>query len=348
MSNPEFERLLFELINDLGAARPVQASMLGLTDWDSELPDMSASGILSRQAVEREWVARFEAVDETTLSPGRQIDRALVIARLGSETETADFEAWRRSPERYLENGVFSLFLHGARAEDEAVDAAVARLAKAADNLSAARLNVRPELAHPEILRRELASVAGQAAFLRNDVAKFVAEPRLRAKLQSAAAQVAPLYDELARAMEAMVATASGSFVFGAARYDIVLRRAELLDHNTATLLRAGWSQLEALEQQISEVAARVDPETTWFDVFSGSQAMHVSTMSDLVVEYRGLTARARDFVRSHGLMTLPPENSVPLSRPCRFKVRLRSRVTTLRHRSCREVAADSMSRSRP
>src|SRR5215203_5739531 len=57
-----FDSLVAELVADQLRANPVLASGLGVTEHDSELPDLSAAGIASRDKAEDDWVRRHRAL----------------------------------------------------------------------------------------------------------------------------------------------------------------------------------------------------------------------------------------------------------------------------------------------
>ena len=138
---------------------------------------------------------------------------------------TADFDAWRRYPTAYLENGVFELFVHGTRDESAAVEAAVQRLAQVPHALQAGRENLDPALVDAELARQwAIPNAAAQASFLREGLAGFVADPGRRAELEQAGAVAATAYDEYVDYLEDLAGRATGSFVFGEERYDAVLR----------------------------------------------------------------------------------------------------------------------------
>ena len=135
------------------------------------------------------WLERFATWPEDGVTPEQRIDLALLRAHLGQQGATADFDAWRRYPTAYLENGVFELFVHGTRDEDAAVEAAVQRLAQVPDALRAGRENLDPTLVDAELARQwAIPNAAAQASFMRQGLAGFVADPVRRAELVAAGA----------------------------------------------------------------------------------------------------------------------------------------------------------------
>ena len=76
-----------------------------------------------------------------------------------SDWRLADWLAWRRQPETYLNpglGGIFTLFLHRLKPEPELVRAALARLRAIPRALEDGRRNIRPELAPPVFVDRAI------------------------------------------------------------------------------------------------------------------------------------------------------------------------------------------------
>jgi uncharacterized protein (DUF885 family) len=316
-----FESLAAEFFDETAAANPADASLHGLTEWDHELEDLSEPAIVARHRRDQHWLQAFAALDPSTLTAEQAIDRDLVVARLGARINNFDFDSWRRSPEQYLGSGVFQLFVHGTRPQAEAVAAAVDRLARVPGNLEAAKQNLRADLASADLLKRELVSIRGQAAFLRNELGAFVNDEGLRGKLLEAALPVADAYDDLAEFVEQLVPKAVGSFAFGERRYNTVLQQAEQLHYDVRELRQVGERELAAVEAQLAEVATRMSGSPDWMKAVDELQGKHARDLPGLLEEYRALTARTRQFIIDRDLMTLPPgEECVVAPAPSFFR----------------------------
>jgi len=119
---------LAALVNDFLANEfdisPVNASGLGLTEYDERLDDMSADAFHRRDADAAEWLKRFESA-AGELSADDEIDRQLAISALRGRLIGADWEVWRRDPTTYsgpVLNGLFGLFLNRLRPTADLVD----------------------------------------------------------------------------------------------------------------------------------------------------------------------------------------------------------------------------------
>jgi uncharacterized protein (DUF885 family) len=312
-SPDEFDRAVAQFLREYLEAEPVGASFYGLTEWDGLLPDMTAAGFATREAAAARWLARFsdwpdhDADTGDSLTPAQRIDLALLVAHLGQQVATADFVAWQRYPTLYLENGVFELFVHGTRDEAAAVRAAVERLAQVPDALAAARQNLNPALIDPDLLAQwAVPNAAAQASFMREGLAGFVADAGRRAELGEAGAVAATAYDEFVDYLGDLVGRATGSFVFGEARYDAVLRIGEGFDFGARTLREMGREQVASLTARMAALAEEIDGTPDWTAVVNRLRDDHPATMDELLESYRSETDRARSFVRDNGLMSIP------------------------------------------
>jgi uncharacterized protein (DUF885 family) len=288
-------------------AHPTTASFYGLTEWDHRLDDATAAGFERRDTAAREWLDRFTAVDGVTLSPAQQVDLALLRAHLGQRVATADYAPWRHNAATYLDNGVFELFVHGTRSEDDATAAAVERLRQVPAMLAAGRENLDPARADAELVRQwAIPNVAAQAAFMREGLGVFVGQRDLRARLERAGAVAADAYDAFGTYLTGLAAQATGSFAFGEARYDVVLRVGEGFDFGARQLREMGREQVEQLDARMATLAESISGTPDWRAVVRGLRDAHPASMEDMLGCYREEAARARDFVRAEGLMTVP------------------------------------------
>ena len=304
----EFDRLVKEFIDETLRENPVDATNLGIKKWDAEVSDFSASAIRRRESRNKAWLQRFEQISDTGLSGTQKIDRQLLLARLGMSAANADFQNWRRSPEFYVADGTFQLFLHQARPEFQATAAAVKRLAEVPKLVRAAKRNLDPAMASPVVLKRELETVKGQVQFLREELPGFVQNTVLQRKLREAAEPAARAYEQLAAHVEQMIGVATGSFAYGERRYNTLLQTGEMLSYDARSLREMGWREFRSLDKQMSEISRRISGSPNWRKLLPKLQAQHPADMAELVAEYRRLTERARKFVIEKDLMTMPPE----------------------------------------
>jgi uncharacterized protein (DUF885 family) len=307
-----FEAAVAQFLREYFEAEPVGASFYGLTEWDGQLPDLTAAGFAEREAAAARWLERFAAwptagAAAAALTAEQRIDLALLHAHLGQQVATADFAAWQRYPTMYLENGVFELFVHGTRDEAAAVEAAVQRLAQVPEALRAGRENLDPALVDAELVRQwAIPNAAAQASFMREGLAGFVTDAVRRAELEEAGAEAARAYDEYVDYLGDLAERSFGSFVFGEEHYDDVLRIGEGFEFGARTLREMGREQVESLTARMAALAEEIDGTPDWTGVIDRLRDDHPASMDELLLRYRNETDRARAFVRDRGLMSIP------------------------------------------
>jgi uncharacterized protein (DUF885 family) len=77
-----FDDLAARLLDDVFAADPVTATMIGDHRFDERWPDTSERGRLERLAMYERWTGAFEALDPAPLTADQRIDRDLVLGEL--------------------------------------------------------------------------------------------------------------------------------------------------------------------------------------------------------------------------------------------------------------------------
>ncbi len=293
----DFDRAIDQLMAREFEESPVWASLLGVDGYDARLDDCSAEGFGRRSSEDEVWLQRFAGTDPEGLSFDQSIDRALVLAHLGQRVALADWEAWRRSPEGYLETGITELFLLGMRTEDEFTASAVARLRAIGSVLEEAERNLDPALASRLVVERGLAQCVANIGFARNDVAGLARQPANQRRLGEAGEIGARSYERFADFLRRLLPQCTGTFVFGEDRYNEVLGRGELLDLDVDSLRRLGWAEYNRVAGLMGSLA----------DTISGGDEDWPAAVRRLF--QRGLTAGIID--------KNPAKNLLKAYRPC-------------------------------
>lgn len=307
-------RPLDQLVEDFLAVEyghsPVLASALGLTAYDDRLDDLSASAFFERDADARAYLDRFEALPDADLTPAERIDRDLAIAMLRGRLVQSEWQGWKRDPLVYsgpVVSGIFGLFLHRLRPEDELVDAACARLAQAHRALDQGRANLDASLAHPLIVERAIGSARGGARYVRDLLPNETAVPELREQLRVAGAAAGEALDAWATWLTGFAAEAHGSWVFGEERYTRILREREQLPYDARSLRELGRQEFDRLDAEMRAIALRIAGTEDWHEVIDRANREDRPRTEEAMREsYEVWTARARDFLARERLVTLP------------------------------------------
>src|SRR4030095_2889085 len=80
-----FETLVSAYIEEIFTDRPALATFQGWAGLADRSPHLSADAVTEREDRRARWLARFDELDDATLSPEQRIDRDLAIAVLRSE-----------------------------------------------------------------------------------------------------------------------------------------------------------------------------------------------------------------------------------------------------------------------
>ena len=106
-----FDRLVAELVADQCTASPTLGSVLGLTEYDELLPDLSVDGVAARERAEDAWVARLRDLDPADLTDDELVDRDLALMVLRGREVMRGWADWRRSPDHYAGAALSSVFV---------------------------------------------------------------------------------------------------------------------------------------------------------------------------------------------------------------------------------------------
>lgn len=301
--------LVDELLEEEFELSPVTASSLGLTDYDAGMDDVSAEGFAERERDATDFLARFSAIGDDGLTLDERIDRDLAIATLKGRLVMADWRGWQRDPLAYSGpaiHGIFLLFLHRLRPDQDLVDAATSRLAQVAGVFEHGRANLDPALAHPVLIERGAGSARAAARYLREYLPDETRDPELSERLRSAGTRAADAFDDWARFLDGFRGRAHGSWVFGEERYSRILMDREALGMDARTLRERGQAEFHRLDAEMSALALRIGGTSDWHEVIEGSMADHPLTEEAMRQAYEVWTARSRDFLVREGLVTLP------------------------------------------
>jgi uncharacterized protein (DUF885 family) len=302
-------QLVDEFLETEFAHSPTLASRLGLTEYDHRVDDLSAEAFGLRDADAADFLARFSALPDADLTPNERIDRDLAIAMLRGRLVQEEWQGWRRDPLTYsgpIADGLFSLFLHRLRPEQDLVDAACARLTQTARALEQGRANLDAALAHPLIVNRAMASARSSARYVRELLPSEVEAVELRERLRSAGAEAGDALERWASFLGAFANEAHGSWVFGEVRYTAILREREALPYDARGLRELGQREFDRLDAEMRALALRIAGTDDWHEVISTANKDHPLTEEAMRQAYEVWTERARRFLVDHGLVSLP------------------------------------------
>jgi uncharacterized protein (DUF885 family) len=292
---------------------PLQAGMMGsdAPEHTRTLGDHSAEGFARRERGAAEQLAKLDALAEAPADFEDAIDRDLVRSVLRGQLIFAERPAWRRDPGEYLEPGLYGMyvpFLHKTRPEAELVDEALDKLAQIPETLAQCRRNIDPAQTPELFVERALGPARAGRSFLTAALPGMVEDEKLRAELAGAAEPAAEAYDATAAWRAGLVKQAEGDWRLGADMYSKVLLESELLGYGVEELHARGLAAYDALDAEMSEVAARVPGGSAdWRATMETLIQDYPPSMDAMLAEYVAETERARQFTKNHDLVTFAP-----------------------------------------
>jgi uncharacterized protein (DUF885 family) len=287
---------------------PVSASALGLTEYDERLDDLSAAAFQRRTAQDREWLRRFRAVPDEGLGSAA-IDRDFLISILRGREILHPHEMWRRQPATYLGpglQGVFILFLHRLRGERDLADAARSRLEQVPASLEHGTANLDPALVPAIYVERGIGQAKAAARYARELVPSEVKDPSARQRLAAAGESAAKAFERFAAFLAELQKKAAGSYAVGERIYTSLLREKELLPYDARQLRERGREQYDLLAAEARRLAKQIAGHDDWVALLHDLNKVHARDPEGMRREYEEWTAKARDFLRRTGLVTLP------------------------------------------
>lgn len=306
--------LIDEILRSIWSANPTAATSAGIHDHDDRLVDCDPDAIQARLgslAAHRRDLDRLAGT-----IPALQPDDALDVRVLRDTLEVderllREVRAPFRDPSYYLDEILYGIYLLAERQFAPLPERAqsAARRARAVPGLlKQARANLSdPGAIPPEWVTAALQQVQGGLAFL--EAARRELAPQAgsaRADLEgglSVAAEALSGFGDHVRAR--LLPSASGGFAVGRDLFDFLLRVQHGIDLDADALHEFGAAQVTRCRELLEEAARAVDPHRSWQDLVAGWKEDHPSEQAFLA-EYRREVERAREFVRSRGLATLP------------------------------------------
>ena len=309
----EFAQLVDDFLANEWEISPVNASTLGLRQFDEQLDDMSADSFRRRDADAAEWLKRFEAAGGGDLAIDDEIDRQLAVCALKGRLIAADWQVWRRDPTTYsgtILNSLFYLFLNRLRPTEDLVDAAVARLEQVPRALQQARANLDPTLASPLIVERGTGSARAGGQYVRSMLVDEADTDSQRERLRAAGAIAGDAFDEYVAFLEGLLPQCRGTWVYGEERYSRQLREREALDFDARSLREMGQAEYDRLDAEMKHLCRDARGTDDWSAVLVEADEDHPPTEEAMRRAYAEWTEKARAFLGQTGLVTLPDGES--------------------------------------
>lgn len=315
----ELAPLLDEFMAYWWRVYPTIATSVGIHAHDAELEHYDADTIAEVVRQSRAYLTAFERITPTSI--GEEIDRELVMSQLRWQLyELAEVGTHQRNPALYLEAPLSALYLMAVRdyapAGERALQA-TERLIALPGALEEARENltrVAPVFARTAtaMARSGLALFSGLlplslGSALEDDLDQF-------ARWENALRGAEKALDDFATWLEEeAVPRATHDFALGRAAYETKVRLLHGLPYGVDELLAYGEELKRETEAALDEVARELDGTRSWREITESLKDDHPP--ADALIEtYAQEMQRARQFVEGHGLVSIPPGESLEVT----------------------------------
>lgn len=289
--------------------RPVNATFIGIHDYDHLLPDYSPQGV---DAVQHEMASLLRRLDDRSVAPpqtlAEETDRILATGFLKIQQWEYNSRHFRYgNPSVYTGEAIFgilSLFLRPFAPIVERVESAMARLEAIPTLLAQGEANVRT--APAAWTERAIREAEGTIRFLGNGVTLLmttegVINAHFRAAADRARAAVAR-YQEYLRTQ--VTEDAEDRYACGEEAFEMYMREGHQLDSDGTEVARYAREQFAQAQAALNAGAARFGARN-WREALAKLADIH-PTSEKYYGRYQALGNACRAAAETHDLITWP------------------------------------------
>lgn len=317
--NASLDRLVDLFFNDCFKASPDWATGLGIHDYDALMPDYSSEGFVKHAANLKEHLAKFEAVDASSLDVQQQIDRELVIAYIKARLlEIESIEGWKHNPDHYstyCNEAIYCLISRDFAPIDDRLKSIIAREKHIKDLLEQGKKNVvNPPRIYTEIALEQLPGILDFFKTSVPEKAETASNKELVGEFKKTNAEViAALTEYQTYLKEKLLPVSKGSFALGKENYARKLLYEEMVDIPLDKVLADGEAELRRLQKQFVDTAAIISPGKNAREVFAVVSAEHPKPDA-LISSVSGVLGSLRSMCTDKGIVTIPFDDKLQVT----------------------------------
>jgi uncharacterized protein (DUF885 family) len=307
------DKLVERYLREMVEASPIAGTYLGLHEGDGELGDFSREAIEEEHGHRTRLLSDLDGLSLEGASADAKADAVILRTALrGAIFEHEVLRHHERRPADYVQSalgGCNLLLIREFAPLAERAHPLLSRLRQVPQVLAAMRENVKDPPRVFTTIAREAA--LGGVAFIRSVVPRVIEEvPDLGPELDEAATTAAGAFEEAAEYLAGLEEGPDVPFHVGRENYEWLLNEIHLLDMDSDDLLEFGGKILAETKERLAEVAKEIDPNRDWHEIMEEIKRDHPAK-DELRERYASEMARARDFVREKGLVTIPEGESL-------------------------------------
>ena len=306
----ELAALIDEYLQLVFAADPIEATKLGVHDYDATLGDYSAEAYTEEIAKRQVFLSRLQNIDTTLLDADARLDHQLALIDVRTALRRLQDRAiWMCAPYWYVEQlgtAFAALMRDDGQSAATQAERLWARLRLAPAYLATVQNNLTPITA-PLHVEMGLTAIKGLRAFLASAIPGFARqlETTLQNDLAHATASAQTALDTFEQFLKEFQTEAAGSFACGPEHFDYLLKHFHLLDLDHRQLHDFGMTQMAQDKAALEAYARELDPTQSWVEQIERVKDDHPSG-ADFVAAYHAELVRARAHCATQDLITLP------------------------------------------
>ncbi|MFX1254040.1 MAG: DUF885 domain-containing protein [Promethearchaeota archaeon] len=320
--NQKFEELINKRMEEFFKHNPGIATYLGKEEYEKEVEPGTKEHI--EENIERfgQWIDEIKQLDFEKLNLDNQL--SVKVMENSHAITVFMYEAyplWKRMPNGLdtIQMIIFILFQRKGPTPSvtEVIIAQLSKLSKYLEEFQS-RFDGSPI---PKVWK-EIALMQTQAVpqFLQFLAMVFSDAPEISEPLKSdllrALKEAEPVIQTHVEWIQSL-AVDEGEFAWalGVENFDKLLSLRNL-PWDRETILKKGYELLKSLNNRAKQVAKEIDPTKTYEEVVEDLKMNHPPTFEMVLEHTRSEAERAKEFVRSHDLATIPEEKLVVVETP--------------------------------
>jgi uncharacterized protein (DUF885 family) len=297
-------------VEDMLRAQPVDATKLGVHDYDHTLGEVSADAFADLARRHRAFLDEMEAVEPANLTSAERLDwrTALIEARTAVARDEHD-RIWERAPYWYCENlgsALSVLMTRESGPVEQRGEALRDRLRGVPAFVTDATSNLTTDT--PLLWAQTgVEAAAGMERFLRQSVSTFARglPPALAGDISSATESAGAAVRDFGGAVQALTAKARGTWAVGPEYFDFLLREYQVLDIDHDALFELGKESALVDRGRLEGFAQATDRTTSWAEQIARIKDDHPEP-ADFIATYEHELNRSRKHTEEARLATLP------------------------------------------
>lgn len=309
----EIEQWSRELLDVIWRAEPVEASMMGVSEYDDELPNIDPDAMeqlfsdLSKYESDCQRLLR-----NCDLTPSERLDVEAILSNLQERILNETYiSEWRTNPFFYLStisNGLHVLLSRDRVLSEEVMESIVRRTGAIPEFLEQARENLVVDKMPVEWLDLAVGSAEGTRSMIDDSIRRILSATKLgdaRADdLCDKAICSLNVFEGFLRQARPL---ARGRFSCGQECFEQILRRVHMVDMDVEELMEFGLAKTSEYELMLARYAKEIDDTRHWKEIIAEFKKDHPDA-GMLLDSYRREVRLAEEFVKEKNLISIPEQ----------------------------------------